>query len=324
MQLNFIRTVAGLALAAFVSAAAAQADYPSRPVTLVVPSAPGGGSDTIARLFAERLGRALKQNFIVDNKAGANGVVGLDNVAHATPDGYKLLFSYAAAMVINPSMIKKMPFDPLKDLIPIAQIASGGNLMAVNPKLPVKNLQEFVAYAKAHPGQLNYCSWGTGSGGHLTMESLKKQAGLDMTHIPYKGSGPCAQDVMGGRVEAGWVDFSSTVGLVSSGRLRAIATSGPSRVPQLPDVPTLTEAGYPFSSYTWYGLFAPAGTPQPVIDKLNATVRGLLREPDMIRRMSDLNITDLPQTTPQQFAEIVRADMGKWGKLVRSLNLQMD
>lgn len=317
-----LRTAAVLVLAALASAAIAQEAYPERPVTLVVPTAASGGTDTIARYFADRLGRALKQPFVVDNKPGGNGVLGTDNVAHAAPDGYKLLFTYTAAHVVNPVLLKKLPYDPVKDLTPIVQIGRGGNLLLVNPKLPIKNLQEFVAYVQARPGKLNYCSWGTGSGGHLTMESLKKQAGLDITHVPYKGSGPCAQDVIGGQVEAGWADVSSTVELVRAGRVRAIATSGPIRVPQLPDVPTLTQAGYPFTSYSWYGLFAPAGTPQAVIERLNTTVRELLREPATVQRMREFNFTDLPLTTPEQFGETVRIDAVKWGELVRSLNLQ--
>lgn len=319
-----LRAGAGLALAVACGAAMAQAPYPERPVTLIVPTAPAGGTDTVARLFAERLGRALKQPFVVDNKPGANGVLGTDIVARAQPDGYKLLFTYTAAQVVNPALVKKLPYDPVKDLVPIVQIGRGGNLLLVSPKLPVRTLQEFVAYVKARPGALNYCSWGTGSGGHLSMESLKKQAGLDITHVPYKGSGPCVQDIVAGQVQAGWGDTSSTVELVRSGRVRAVATSGPTRVPQLPDVPTLNEAGYPFTTYSWYGLFAPAGTPQPVIARLNATVRDLLRDPGVVQRMRDLNFTDLPLTTPEQFAETVRVDAQKWGDLVRSLNLQVD
>ena len=319
-----LRTAAALVLATLASAAIAQDPYPERPVTLVVPTAASGGTDTIARYFADRLGRALKQPFVVDNKPGGNGVLGTDIVAHAPPDGYKLLFTYTAAHVVNPAMLKKLPYDPVKDLTPIVQIGRGGNLLLVNPKLPIKNLQEFVAYVKARPGKLNYCSWGTGSGGHLTMESLKKQAGLDITHVPYKGSGPCAQDVIGGQVEAGWADVSSTVELVRAGRVRAIATSGPVRVPQLPDVPTLTQAGYPFTAYSWYGLFAPTGTPPAVVERLNTTVLELMREPATVQRMREFNFTDLPLTTPEQFAETVRVDAIKWGELVRSLNLQAE
>lgn len=318
------RTLAALALAALAPLAAAQASYPERPVTLVVPTAPGGGTDTIARFIAERLGKALKQPFVIDNRPGANGIPGTDSVARAQPDGYRLLFTYTAAQVVNPAIMRKLPYDALKDFAPIAQIGRAGNLMLVSPHLPVKTVKEFVDYVKARPDQLNYCSWGTGSGGHLTMESFKKQAGLLMTHVPYKGSAPCMQDIVSGQVQAGFADISSSMELVRAGKLRALATSGPTRVPRLPEVPTLTEAGYPFSTYSWYGLFAPAATPRPVVQKLNAAMQELLKDPATVERLREFNFTDIPITTPEQFAETVRKDMAQWGELARSLNLALD
>jgi tripartite-type tricarboxylate transporter receptor subunit TctC len=240
--------LAALAALALAGTAAAQgaAGYPDKPVTLVVPTAAAGGTDTIARMFADVLGKALKQSFVVDNRPGANGILGVDYVAKSPGDGYRLLFTYAATMAVNPSLYKKLPYDPVKDFAPVAQIGRGGNLLLVRKDLPVNSIKEFVAYVKAHPDKLSYCSWGNGSGGHLAMESLKKQAGLVMTHVPYKGSGPCVQDLMGGQVDAGFADISSTVEIVRSGRVRALAYSGPGRVPMLPDVPTMTESGYPF------------------------------------------------------------------------------
>lgn len=318
------RGLPALVLAACASLACAQASWPERPVTLVVPTGAAGGTDTIARFFADRLGKALKQPFVVDNKPGANGVLGTDNVARAAPDGYRLLFTYTAAQVVNPALIKKLPYDPAKDLLPIAQIGRAGNLLLVSPKLPVNNLKEFVAYVKARPGQVNYCSWGTGSGGHLTMESLKKQAGLEMVHVPYKGTAPCMQDIVGGQVPAGWGDISSTMELVRAGKLRVLATSGPARMPNLPDVPTLNESGYSFTTYSWYGLFAPAGTPPAIVAKVNDAVRELMRDPATVQRLRELNFTDLPTPTPEQFAETVRTDAAQWGALVRSLNLQLE
>lgn len=318
------RTLAALLLATLVPLAAAQGSYPERPVTLVVPTAPGGGTDTIARFVAERLGKALKQPFIIDNKPGANGILGTDSVARAQPDGYRLLFTYAAAQVVNPVITRKLPYDALKDFAPIAQIGRGGNLLLVSSQLPVRTIKEFVDYVKARPDQLNYCSWGTGSGGHLTMESLKKQAGLVMTHVAYKGSAACVQDIVAGQVQAGFGDISSTMELVHAGKVRAIATSGPTRVPRLPEVPTMTEAGYPFSTYSWYGLFAPASTPRPIVQKLNAAVQEMLKEPATVERFREFNFTDLPPTTPEQFADTVRKDMAQWGELARSLNLALD
>jgi tripartite-type tricarboxylate transporter receptor subunit TctC len=319
-----LATTCALSVTAGHALAQDKAAYPNKPVTLVVPTAPAGGSDTIGRLFAEALGKALKQPFIIDNRPGANGIVGVDYVSKGPADGYRLLFTYAASMAINPSLYKKLPYDPVKDFEPVAQIGRGGNLLLVRKDLPVQTLQEFVAYAKAHPDKLSYCSWGNGSGGHLAMESLKKQAGLVMTHVPYKGSSPCAQALMGGEVDAGFADPSSVVSIVRSGRIRALAYSGVARVPMLPDVPTMTEVGYPFKNFTWYGLFAPAKTPRAIVDRLNAEVNRALQDPALIRRMHELNITDLPLTTPEQFSATLRQDLQDWREVIKVVGVSLD
>jgi len=316
--------LAALAALALAGTAAAQTAYPDKPVTLVVPTAAAGGTDTIARLFADVLGKALKQSFVVDNRPGANGILGVDYVAKGPSDGYRLLFTYAATMAVNPSLYRKLPYDPVKDFAPVAQIGRGGNLLLVRKDLPAQSLKEFVAYVKAHPDKLSYCSWGAGSGGHLAMESLKKQAGLVMTHVPYKGSGPCVQDLMGGQVDAGFADISSTVEIVRSGRVRALAYSGPGRVPMLPDVPTMTESGYPFKNYSWYGVFVPAKTPPAIVQRLNAEINRALKDPAVIKRMHELNFTDLPLTTPEQFGATLRQDLQDWGALVRSVGVSLD
>ena len=314
----------GLASVAWLARAQAPPSYPERAITLVAPTPPGGGTDTIARYFAERLSTVLKQPVIVDNRPGANGILGTDNVAHAPKDGYRLLFTYTAAQVVNPAIMKKLPYDALKDFTPVAQIGRGGVVLLVSPKLPVKNLAGFIDHAKARPNQLNYCSWGNGSGGHLVMEKLKKQAALAITHVPYKGSAACLQDIMAGQVEAGYADAGTAVELVRSGKLRALAISTPQRVYTLPDLPTLDELGYPFGAYTWYGVFAPAGTPQPVVDKLNGALQTILKDPATVQRMREMNFSDLPLTTPAQFADTVRQDMALWGEIARSLNLSLD
>jgi tripartite-type tricarboxylate transporter receptor subunit TctC len=322
-----LRTLACGALAAWVATAShAQGPeaYPDKPVTLVVPTAAAGGTDTIARLIADAVGKSLKQTFIVDNRPGANGILGTDLVARGTPDGYRLLFTYAAAMVVNPSLYKKLPYDPVKDFAPVAQIGRGGNLLLVRKDLPVKTLKEFVAYAKARPDKLSYCSWGNGSGGHLAMESLKKQAGLVMMHVPYKGSGPCVQDLLGGQVDAAFADMSSTVEIVRAGRLKALANSGPSRIPMLPDVPTMTESGYPFTTYAWYGLLAPAKTPPAIVKKLNEAVNQALKDPAVVQRLRELNFTDLPQNTPEQFTATIQQDLRDWGALVKDIGLTLE
>lgn len=318
------RTLAFTALALIAPLTSAQGSYPDRPITLVVPTAPAGGTDTIGRYIGERLSRILKQPVVIDNKAGANGIIGTDNVIRAPADGYRLLFTYTAAQVVNPAIMRKPPYDPVKDLTPIGQIGRAGNFVVVNPQLPVKNFKELVEYATANPDKLSYCSWGTGSGGHLLMEYLKKQSGMVMTHIPYKGTGPCAQDVVAGQLMVGTADISSTVELVRSGKLRAIGYGGSSRLPRLPDVPTLTESGVTFNAFSWYGLFAPAGTPKPIVQKLNAALQEVLRDPAARERLAEFNFTDLPLTTPEQFAETVRKDAQVWGELAKSLNLVID
>ncbi len=322
----FRRSLLALALGAMAFGSHAQAPgaYPDKPVTLIVPTAAAGGTDTIARLFADALGKSLKQPFVVDNRPGANGILGTDVAARSAPDGYKLLFTYAAAMVVNPSLYKKLPYDPVKDFAPIAQIGRGGNLLLVRNDFPAKTLKEFVAYVKSHPDKVSYCSWGNGSGGHLAMESLKKQAGLVMMHVPYKGSGPCVQDLLGGQVDAAFADMSSTVEIVRSGRLRALANSGPSRIPMLPDVPTMTEAGFPFTTYAWYGLFAPAKTSPAIVSKLNVAVNQALKDPAVVQRLRELNFTDLPQNTPEQFATTIHQDLRDWSALVKSIGLTLE
>jgi tripartite-type tricarboxylate transporter receptor subunit TctC len=304
--------------------AAAAEGYPDKPVTLVVPTAAAGGTDTIARVVADALGRRLGQSFVVDNRPGANGILGVEAGARAAPDGYRLLFTYAASVVVNPSLYRKLPFDPQKDLVPIAQVGRGGNLLLVRKDLPVTTLQEFVDYARARPDKLSYCSWGAGSGGHLAMESLKKQAGIVMVHVPYKGSSPCVNDLIGGQVDAAFADTSSTVEIVRAGRLKALANSGPSRLPMLPDVPTMTEAGFPFHNYAWYGLFAPAKTPPAVVHKLNEAVNAALQDRAVVQRMRELNFNDLPQTTPGQFGATIAQDLRDWAALVKSIGLQLE
>lgn len=324
MKTAIPRVLAIAALALIPPLASAQSGYPDRPITLVVPTAPGGGTDTIGRFIGGRLSKVLKQSVVIDNKAGANGVIGTDNVVRAPADGYRLLFTYTAAQVVNPAIMRKPPYDPVKDLAPIGQIGRGGNFVVVNPELPVKTVKELVDYVKARPDKLSYCSWGTGSGGHLLIEYMKKQTGMVMTHIPYKGTAPCMQDIVAGQLMIGSGDVSSTIELIRGGKIRAIGYGGFSRLPRLPEVPTLTEAGLSFDAFSWYGLFAPASTPKPIVQKLNAALLEVLKDPVTVERMAEFNFADLPLTTPEQFAETVRKDAQAWGELARSLNLVID
>lgn len=321
------RTWYSAALAALLLVAATTASaqsWPTKPITVVVSGAAGGGTDVFARLISERLGPLLGQQILVDNKPGANGALAVQFVQRAAADGYTLLFPYAAAMVANPHLYKSARYDATKDLVPIVQIGRLGNLILVRAESPVKTLKDFIDTVKAKPGQLSYCSWGIGSGGHLAMENLKKQTGMVMTHVPYKGGPPCIQDLMGGQVDYAFGDISANMGHIKAGKLRALAYAGPHRLATLPEVPTLNEAGYPFSAYAWYGLFAPVGTPAAIVTRVNTEVNKLLVDPVLKAKLAELNLTDLPQNTPQQFTEQIRADSVTWSELIRGLGLQLE
>lgn len=209
-------------------------------------------------------------------------------------------------------------------MVPVVQIGRAVNLILVRADSPVKTLKEFIDTVKAKPGQYSYCSWDIGSGGHLAMENLKKQTGMVINHVPYKGNAPCITDLLGGQIPFAFGDISSNMPHIKAGKLRALAYSGPERLPALPDVPTLNEAGYPFTAYAWYGIFAPLGTPAAIVNRLNAETNKLFLDPAVKARLAELNLTDLPQNTPQQFADQVRADDATWGKLIRDINLKLD
>jgi tripartite-type tricarboxylate transporter receptor subunit TctC len=205
----------------------------------------------------------------------------------------------------------------------VVQLGQGGNLLLVNNDLPVKSVKELVAYAKAHPGKLSYCSWGNGSGGHLAMESLMKQTGMQMTHVPYKGSAPCVQDLVGGQVQVAFADTSSTIPMIKAGKLRVLAHSGDKRYPQIPNVQSLNELGYPFTTYAWYGVLAPAKTPKPIVEQVNKAMNKVMADPAVLKRLYELNIVDLPPSTPEQFGATIARDLKSWGELIKSLNLPL-
>ena len=312
---------AALALAA-LPARAQVGDWPSRPIRLVVASGAGGSTDTFARLFAERLGRVLRQSFVVDNKPGANGIIANDTVAKAAPDGYTLLFSYAAAVAVNHALVPKLPYDALKDLQPIAQIGSGGNLLVVAADFAPKTLREFVDLMKAQPDRHDYASWGVGSGGHLAMEALRQRAGIALRHVPYKTVPQIYPDLISGVVKIAFVDATSSLPHIRAGRIRPLVTSGTRRLVALPEVPTMTESGYRFDVDAWYGLFAPAGTPMAVVRRLNEEVNRILGQEEMRTRFAALNMADAPIKTVEQFAGTLRDDIEAWGAVIRAANVK--
>jgi tripartite-type tricarboxylate transporter receptor subunit TctC len=318
--------LAGLAaLALLPGPAAAQGTWPNKPVHVIVNAAAGSGADTSARLFSERLSKRFGQPFVLDFKPGANGIVGAEAAAKSPKDGYTLLYTYTAAHVVNPALYPKLTYDPIRDFAGVAQIGAGGNLLVVSPKLPVNNLQEFIAYAKSRPAdELSYGSWGSGSGGHISMEALKQQASVQIKHVPYKSAPASLMDVMNGVLDAAFTSVPGGLPLVQGGQLKAIAVSGPYRVPQLPDLKTMTEQGVNFDVAAYYAFVAPAGTPKPIIDQLNQEINQILTSPDTLERLTAMGFSKLPVKTPEEFDETIRNDLKVWGEIVRKGNIQID
>ena len=285
-----------LLLAALLApfAAAAAVTYPERPIRLVVPAAPGGGTDIIARILAEGLGPALGQTVVVDNRAGAGTVLGADIVSKATPDGYVLLIS-PNALAFNVALYSKLPYDTLRDFAPISLVADQPNILVVHPALPAKSFQEYVALARSQPGKLVYGSGGLGVGSHLAMELLLLSQKIELVHVPYKGVGPALTALLGNEVSALLSTFASALPHVKSGRLRALGVTSAQRAPALPDIPTIAESGVPGYEYgTWYGLLAPAGTPRAAVEKLNRATTAVLASPKTAERFVGQGLTPTP------------------------------
>ncbi len=314
-----------LCAALAVALAPAQAQqYPTRPIRFVVPYAPGGSTDTLARTIGVRLPEALGQQVVVDNRAGGNGNIGMEIVARAAPDGYTIVLGYIANVAIGPSLYAKLPFDPVKDFAPVTQLASSPNVLVAHPSVPAKNLKELIALAKAKPGQINFASAGVGSVGHLTGELLNGLAGVKMVHIPYKGSGQAVTDLLGGNVQLMFSGFSSTLAYIKSGRLRPLAVTGANRSAALPEVPTIAEQGFPGVEATaWYGVLAPAKTPRPIITRLNGAIVRALQLPDVKERLGNLGF-EIVGSTPEQFGAYIRSEIRKWEKVVRASGAKPD
>jgi tripartite-type tricarboxylate transporter receptor subunit TctC len=299
-------------------------DYPTKTVTVVVPWPAGGPSDIGARPLAKGLAENLGKPFVIDNRAGASGNIGSGIVARANPDGHTLLITSSSPIVINPSIYKKMPLDPQKDLAPITNLLRVPLVLAVTPSLPVNTLGELLAHIKAQAGNFQYASSGNGTPQHMTAELMKTQAGLEMVHVPYKGSAPAITDVLGGHLP---MMFDSTIAIIphiKSGKLKAIAVTGAQRSPLLPDVPTFSEAGLPgFESYAWYGFFAPANTPKAVIDKLNAEARKVMESPEYQRVLAETG-SEYVGTSPEEFKRFVEAEAVKWAKVAKDSGATVD
>ena len=315
----WIRSAAALisGIAIVLASHAFAQSYPAKPVRMVVGFAPGGGTDIMARVISKRLVDTWPHALIVENRPGADGSIATELVAKSTPDGYTLVM-VSNAHTITPFQ-RKLGYDAVKDFAPVTLVASNPNLLLVHPSLPVRNVKELVALAKARPGQLAYGSSGGGTSPYLAMELFKSLTGTDIVHVPYKGSNPAVTDLVGGHIQLMFGAVSTTLPHVKSGKLRAIAVSSPTRWPSVPNLPTVSESGLPgFEAATWYGLLAPAGTPQPILAKLHNDIAGVLHQAD-VKSFGMQQGFETVGNKPEEFAEIIRRDMQKWGKLLRSL-----
>jgi tripartite-type tricarboxylate transporter receptor subunit TctC len=318
---HLANVAAGLSLALFAAAASAQ--YPARPIRLLVPNPPGGASDTIARVFAPRLAEALGQPVVVENRPGSNGNLASEITAKAAPDGYTLLLGQDSQIVISPHLYANMPLDTLKDLTPVAPLITTQMVLSINPALPVKNLQEFLEYARRANPPLAYASIGNGSQHHLTMEMLKARAHIDLVHVPYKGGGPATLAVLAGEVPV-MFGGNSVTGQIKAGKLRGLAVAGKQRSATFPDLPTLGEFFPGLEVTAWLGLFAPAGMPAPVLSKLRAETNRLLADPDMRSRIHNVGGLEPFIASPEEFAALIQAQYARYGEVVKAVGAKID
>ncbi len=312
-----------LAVAAAAWPATYAEAYPDKPVRLIVPFSAGGPADLLGRLIAEKLTRSLGQTVVVINKDGAGTILGVDMAAKSTPDGYTLLLGNVA-MVINTSAGKRLPYDMQRDLVPVSLAFTQPLILVINPSLPLANLKEFIAYAKANPGKLKYGSSGIGTSIHLTSELFRNAAGIELTHIPYKGAAPALTDLLGGQIDLMFPGITPIVAHVKSGKLRALGLTSRKRSSALPDVPTMNELGVAnFESIGWYGVLVPAGTPKSIVTRLNRELVAALNQPDLKERLAAQG-GDAVSSTPEQFAAFITDELKKWTGVIRSANIQVE
>ncbi len=315
--------MAGVALALGASAAQAADAYPSKPVRIVVPFSPGGATDIMSRLVAERLSARLGQAVIVENRPGGGTMIASDYVARAEPDGYTLLMA-ASSLGIAPSLYAKVNYDPIKDFAPVSQLASVVHVLEVHPSVPARNVGELIAYLKANPGKVSYGSVGAGSSTHLEAELFNSMAGVEMEHIPYKGSAPALTDLVAGRIQLMFDAWASSGPFVRDGRLRALAVTTTQPSAAVPDLPTVADSGLPgYSAMPWLGLVAPAGTPGPVIGELHQAIADIVQEPAVQAKFSELGL-DIIGNDPQAFADFIKQDIATWAKVARDANIRLE
>jgi tripartite-type tricarboxylate transporter receptor subunit TctC len=312
---QFLRLAAGTAALPALSRSAGAQTYPSRPVRWIVGFAPGGGNDLVARLLGQRLSERLGQAFVIENRPGAAGNLAADAVVHARPDGYTLLL-VSSNNATNAAVFDNLGFDFVRDIAPVAGIGRTPLLMAVNPSVPAKTVPEFIAFAKSNPGKVNMGSAGTGGIGHLAGEEFKMMAGVDMTHVPYRGNGPALTGLLGGEVQVLFPSFASALEFVSTGKLNALGVAGAQRADKLPTLPTVAESVPGFEASTWYGVGAPRGTPAPIIDRIHAEIHAILAEPQLKARFAELGDVAVPMT-PDAFGRYIADETDKWRKVAK-------
>ena len=306
---------------ALAGSAAAQAPYPSRPVTMVVGFAPGGGTDTASRIIAKKLGENLGQSVLVENKAGAGGNIATDLVVRAVPDGYTILLASVGSMAITPHLLPKPPYDPLRDLAPITMAVVFPNVLVVHPSVAANTLAEFVMLAKSKPGVINYGSSGIGNAGHLAGELFRIVAGIDIVHVPYKGGGPATTDLLGGQIAAVFATPASVVGHIKAGRLRALATTGARRSLAMPEVPTIAESGYPgYEATNWYAYVAPVKTPKEILVRLNQELVQVLAATDVREQLLGHGLEPMPGTS-EALAKYIEREYATWGRVVKEARI---
>jgi tripartite-type tricarboxylate transporter receptor subunit TctC len=319
-----LRRLLILAVAALLPLTAVAQAWPSRSIRLVVTFAPGGGADFVGRAIAQPLSEVLGQTVVVDNRAGANGVVGADIAAKAAPDGYTLLLGAAGTLSVAPHLGEPLPFDPIKDFVPVSLVATGSFVVTVNKALPVNSIPELIAYAKANPGKLNFGSSGKGGAPHLATELFASMAGVKMVHVPYRGLGPAVADLLAGQIQVLFADVPLVVEQVKAGNLKALAITGTTRSSVMPDLPTVAEAGLPgYSAGTWYGIFLPARTPPEIVARLSKALEQVLAAPSLKAVMAKQG-AEAVWDTPQDFAAFIKEESARWGKLIRDLGIKVE
>ena len=321
---TFLSMAMASLFAALLPGVAHAQGYPNKPIRLIVPYAPGGATDIIGRAAAAELTKTMGQQVIIENRPGAGGNLGAEQVARSAPDGYTLLVSPSSLHGITPFLYTKLPYDPNKDLAPVIVLGSFANVLVMNPSIKANSVSELVALIKASPGKFTYASSGSGSTIHLSGEMFKSMLNLDIAHVPYKGSSPALTDLMGGQVSIMFDNIPSAITFIRSGKLKPLATTGPTRSSSLPELPTMIEAGFPgYISTAWFGIVAPAGTPKEIIARLNAEGQKVTKSPDFIKRMNELGY-DIVGGSPEQMGAMIQEELKRWGPVVKSSGAQVD